>query len=416
MECSSLGPVAGDNQLIIMRGGVTNSSWPANYGARGTTNERTIHSAEPAHHFTALAARPGAPGPRRRCQVLGGARDAALLLAGELRGRGRERQPPDRDGAMRRRRNTWAVVLAAGDGTRLASLTADEQGNSVPKQYCSLHGEASLLQEALQRSRPIAPRARRCVIVAERHRPHWQRLQWSLAEANLIVQPRNCGTAHGILLATLQILRRDPQAHIVFLPADHHVTDEAALARSLKQMATRQERELLLLGIEPEEADPELGYIIPGAAQSDGTRAVQCFVEKPRSELAQELISRGGLWNSFIFASHGGDLVDLLRAQMAGTVEAMARAVADRDAGALESLYAQLATVDFSRSIIQGAEHRIRVLAASACGWSDLGTPQRVNKALRRTANLSIMSPGRAAAMPALINLARQLERAPLGA
>jgi mannose-1-phosphate guanylyltransferase len=317
---------------------------------------------------------------------------------------------------MRRRRNTWAVVLAAGDGTRLASLTADEQGNSVPKQYCSLHGEASLLQEALQRSRPIAPRARRCVIVAERHRPHWQRLQWSLAEANLIVQPRNCGTAHGILLATLQILRRDPRAHIVFLPADHHVTDEAALARSLKQMATRQERELLLLGIEPEEADPELGYIVPGAAQSDGTRAVQCFVEKPRSEVAQELISRGGLWNSFIFAAHGGDLVDLLRAQMPDTVEAMARAVANRDAGALESLYAQLATVDFSRSIIQGAEHRIRVLAASACGWSDLGTPQRVNKALRRTANLSIMRPGRAAAMPALINLARQLERAPLGA
>jgi mannose-1-phosphate guanylyltransferase len=403
-----------------MRASVTNSPAPANYGERGTSNERAIRPPQLAHHFTALAAGPPDHGQPhwcpRRCQVLGGARSPALGLAGELRGRRGQRRTPARDSAMRSRRNTWAVVLAAGDGTRLASLTADEQGNAVPKQYCSLHGEASLLQEALRRARPIAPRSRQCVIVAEQHRPHWRHLQWSLAEANLIVQPRNCGTAHGILLVTLQILRRDPQAHIVFLPADHHVTDEPALARSLEQLASRAGRELLLLGIAPEEADPELGYIVPGAAQADGCRAVQRFVEKPQPEFARELIGRGALWNSFIFAADGAMLLQMLRSHMPGTVAAMARAVADHDAAALESLYAQLVAVDFSRSIIQGAEQRIRVLAAAACGWSDLGTPQRVGKALRRAANPRIMRSGRAAAMPALINLARQLERAPLSA
>lgn len=40
---------------------------------------------------------------------------------------------------------TWAVVLAAGDGSRLARLTTDAAGNSVPKQFCSLDGRASLL-------------------------------------------------------------------------------------------------------------------------------------------------------------------------------------------------------------------------------------------------------------------------------
>lgn len=37
---------------------------------------------------------------------------------------------------------TWAVVLAAGSGTRLSSLTRDSEGAAVPKQFSSLHGGA----------------------------------------------------------------------------------------------------------------------------------------------------------------------------------------------------------------------------------------------------------------------------------
>jgi len=48
--------------------------------------------------------------------------------------------------------NTWAIILAGGDGTRLRSLTTDETGVSVPKQFCSLRGDRSLLHEALARA------------------------------------------------------------------------------------------------------------------------------------------------------------------------------------------------------------------------------------------------------------------------
>ena len=53
--------------------------------------------------------------------------------------------------------HAWAVVLAAGDGTRLASLTRDGQGNAVPKQFCSLRGENSLLHDAVDRARITHP-------------------------------------------------------------------------------------------------------------------------------------------------------------------------------------------------------------------------------------------------------------------
>lgn len=42
-------------------------------------------------------------------------------------------------------RNIWGLVLAAGDGIRLSALTTDPQGIAVPKQFCSLSGDDSLL-------------------------------------------------------------------------------------------------------------------------------------------------------------------------------------------------------------------------------------------------------------------------------
>jgi mannose-1-phosphate guanylyltransferase len=323
------------------------------------------------------------------------------------------------------RQRTWALVLAAGDGTRLATLTTDVNGRAVPKQFCSLNGGHSLLEEAMQRGRYLVPRERLCVIVAADHRRYWERTLWSVPASNVIVQPRNCGTSNGILLAVLRILERDPLARIVFLPADHYVRDENALAASLRETATvltRNPEGLALVGIEPEEADPELGYIVPGASLADGTRSVERFVEKPDAILARQLLANGALWNSFIFAASGPSLLGLMRERMPDVVDAMSTAVArdtrlgDRST-ALADFYENLASIDFSRAVLQGAEARLRVIAAPACGWSDLGTPRRVLDTLRRLEDDEldqIASPRRLRSFittPAFINLAAQRAR-----
>src|ERR1035438_3494388 len=143
------------------------------------------------------------------------------------------------------RQGTWAIVLAAGDGTRLSSLTTDERGDAVPKQFCSLNGGPSLLHEALQRAWRIVSRERVCTIVARQHERHWQHMLWSLPARKVIVEPRNCGTANGVLHGLLRILERDPLARIVFLPADHYVHDEASLADSMRTAAMFVTRDAL---------------------------------------------------------------------------------------------------------------------------------------------------------------------------
>jgi mannose-1-phosphate guanylyltransferase len=277
---------------------------------------------------------------------------------------------------MSMREGIWAIVLAAGDGTRLSTLTTDDRGDAVPKQFCSLNGGPSLLQEAMQRARRIVPLERVRTIVARQHERHWQHMLWSLPARNVIVQPRNCGTANGVLLGLLRILERDPLARIVFLPADHYVHDEALLADGMRTAAmfvTRDRDGLTLIGIEPDDIDIELGYIVPGGPVEDGIRRVAQFVEKPTAAFARDLIARGAVWNSFIFWAHAATLLALIRGRLSKIVEEMTNALARdwrgaEDTSALEELYESLPVIDFSRAVMQDAESALRVSIAPACG------------------------------------------------
>ena len=130
-------------------------------------------------------------------------------------------------------------------------------------------------------------------VVAAQHRRWWEAPLWSLPPSNVIVQPENKGTAVGLLLPLLHIVRRDPNATVVVLPSDHFVRDEAVLARGLQQaarLARVDPQHVYLLGLVPEEIDPELGYILPEERTRQVSRRVRQFIEKPPFAMARELV------------------------------------------------------------------------------------------------------------------------------
>jgi mannose-1-phosphate guanylyltransferase len=135
---------------------------------------------------------------------------------------------------MNTQMQTWAVVLAAGSGTRLSSLTVGGDGAAVPKQYCSLTGGGTLLDDALQRAAGVGDPARIAAVVAAGHRRWWLPVAGTALDRDrLFEQPRNRGTAIGVLLAALHVHQRAHDAAMVFLPSDHYVRDERVLATSI---------------------------------------------------------------------------------------------------------------------------------------------------------------------------------------
>lgn len=294
--------------------------------------------------------------------------------------------------------NTWTLILAAGDGKRLRALTTTASGTTVPKQFCSLHGGPSLLHDAVRRAQSISPQTRICAVVAEQHRHWWSTALGSLMPANVVVQPQNRGTANGILLPLLHIMERDPDASVVLLPADHHVEDEPVLAAALRHAVTQlatHPRAMMLLGIEPDGPDQELGYIVPKAGDGAGSSKIAHFVEKPNRLRAQQLIDEGGLWNAFIIAARAQSLLSLFTARYPEIVTDMQvmRFQAQRVAGVLENFYRHLPDLDFSRDVLQGQERHLRVVPVPCCGWTDLGTPQRVADVLRGSAHDTYLDP-----------------------
>ena len=290
---------------------------------------------------------------------------------------------------MTHRLHTWALVLAGGEGSRLHGLTRNVHGVVVPKQFCSLQGGPSLLQEALQRAATVAPMQRVCTVVAAQHRQWWTSMVGYLRNRNVIVQPHNRGTAHGILLPLLRIAEMDPEAVLVLLPADHHVRNEEILIESLREaaeLASAQPESIYLLGIEPDEPDAELGYILPASCSRGRPAAVLQFIEKPAQARARALIEQGALWNSFIMAASVRALLNLFDAAF----DTAMKALQTLEGAQLDEAYRHLRPVDFSRDVLSGNESVLRVLRVPRCGWTDLGTTSRVEATLRRLANDAI--------------------------
>ena len=313
----------------------------------------------------------------------------------------------------------WALVLAAGEGSRLRALTTQPCGTPVPKQYCSLHGGPSLVEDAIQRAQSQVAPERVCAIVAQQHHRWWSTIDalMQLPASNLIVQPRNRGTAIGILYSLAHILRLDPDAQVLLLPSDHYVAEEGilndALSAALKHVEQAPERPVLL-GLHPDEPDSELGYIMPGAPDAFGARGVSRFIEKPELTAAAQLVRAGGLWNTFIIAASARALLNLFLPRFAPVVMEMqvivGNALQTKTSGAgwpsIVDMYTRLPDLDFSRDLLEGREASLSVLRVPPCGWSDLGTPHRVGETLRRLPerNLSRME----SRLQGYINLAAQ--------
>jgi mannose-1-phosphate guanylyltransferase len=288
--------------------------------------------------------------------------------------------------------HSHALVLAAGDGRRLGSLSATDGGIAMPNQFCSPRGGSTLLEDAIRRAQQVVAPHRVSVLVGAQHRSWWQSTLRGRCAPRAIVQPQNRGTGSGVLLALLHLERREPSARVLLIPSDHQVGDEALLVGAMREAEAHvadHPGEVVLLGLRPDQPDPQLGYIVPRPG-TQSVAAVDEFVEKPDPAAACELMQRGALWNGFLACARLRTLVAWFAQAAPQTVSALRTAIArdavDSTAGAVAALYPQLPVLDFSRDLLRGREGFLRVLAVRDCGWTDLGTVNAVTRVARQPA------------------------------
>ena len=280
--------------------------------------------------------------------------------------------------------DVWTIVLAAGRGRRLASLTQRLYGFALPKQFAVLDGSSSLLERTVERLLPLTSPERTVVVVPSAHESRARAMLSRWSGVHVVAQPLDRGTAPGVMLPLAYVPERSPAASVCVSPSDHHFRDDGAARRSIEAaLVAAETRSMVLVGARPTRPETEYGWIVPGTSCA-GCAPVLHFVEKPDANSAGRLFEQGALWNTFLVVARARSLWDRCRRHLpvhASAIDACHPIGTDRTRSTLRNEYARLPTRDFSRDVLQ-RDRDIGVVELAGSGWSDLGTPERALDAL----------------------------------
>ncbi len=276
----------------------------------------------------------------------------------------------------------WVIVLAGGSGVRLAHEARRQYGYARPKQFCDFDGRGTLLAQTLERARRLTSDPHILVVTVRAHRHEANEALAAFAEVRRLELPANRDTTSGIAVPLRFILDRDPEAEVVVMPSDHAISNRALFTGTVFEalaVVRREPDRMALLGAPPSGYDDGVGWLVPESNATPGRwPGVACFREKPDPREAAQLAASGARVNTFVFTARATVLAAAIAQHCPETWRAMASPVG------LDAAFAALPTSSFSRDVLeQSAQHMTLVTLPAAAGWSDIGTPERLARALR---------------------------------
>ena len=200
----------------------------------------------------------------------------------------------------------YCGILAGGSGLRLWPLSRQAK----PKQLLTLGSDATLLEQAVDRIYPLTRKEHIWISTTKQHEKAIVKTVEKRV-GRVLVEPASRNTGPAILLCCMQMYKQDPDAIIVFLPADPFIPKcdwpkfRDFLAHAIDHASHHDE--IVLFGVRPTHAAAGYGYIEFDPKQVKENQApykVTRFREKPSAEVAQQYVESGNkLWNVSIFCA-----------------------------------------------------------------------------------------------------------------
>lgn len=283
----------------------------------------------------------------------------------------------------------YAVVLAGGSGTRLWPLSRLLQ----PKQLLHLPGcreGRNLLQETVSRIWPQLPGDHLLIVTHQEQkleiRRHLELLDPYLADAvPILAEPLGRNTAPAIAWAAHRLVKRDPLAVMLVLPADHLIGQPQILWQGLETgWKLAQQGYLVTFGIRPNRPETGYGYIKQGKCLVKSTAAlkgyqVKRFVEKPDHNVAAGYLAQGGYyWNSGIFFWRASDFLEAVGKWQPRLRDNIMNLPGDDSTYPSVEEYRRLDNISVDYGIMEPHDRCAVVPLPAEIGWTDLGSWEAV--------------------------------------
>jgi len=235
---------------------------------------------------------------------------------------------------------------------------------------------------AVERLRPLLLPEDVLVVVGEEQVDLLKAEGTGIPDRNYVIEPAGRGTAPAIALSAIALRRRDPEATMAVLTADHFIGDTEGFREVLKAARdVAAQNCLVTLGITPSSPSTGYGYIERGRflMNANGFAAYQvvAFREKPDLVTAKHFVTSGRhSWNSGMFVWKVARFLD----ELSRTMPEFHRQLMTIDAALGRPDYARILREVWqavkTQTVDYGVMEQARDVAVipAEFGWNDVGS------------------------------------------
>jgi mannose-1-phosphate guanylyltransferase len=275
------------------------------------------------------------------------------------------------------------VILAGGSGTRFWPRSR----RAHAKQVLALDGERSMIQQTVERLKPLASLEKTWIITNEFLAHEIADQLPGLPGAQIVQEPVARNTAPACGLAAFLIERDNPAAVLGVFPSDHVIADEPRFLKALQKVVAvaAAGENIVVLGIEPSRAETGYGYIETGdLTKDDAALHVRRFIEKPNQNRAEEFVAAGNYyWNSGMFLWSARTLANAVREHLPETAPLLETIAAAWGTPHFDevfrAVYPQCENISVDYAVIEPRSAKGEHLSNLYCipaefSWNDLGS------------------------------------------
>ncbi|MFH0734415.1 MAG: mannose-1-phosphate guanylyltransferase [bacterium] len=274
----------------------------------------------------------------------------------------------------------YVCIMAGGVGSRFWPRSKQRR----PKQLIQIFGHHSMIKDTVNRLEGLVPNERIFIVTNKVQKTKVMEELPFIPEANIIDEPFGKNTAACIGLASIIIAKKNKNAVILTLPADHLIKEKELFQNTLIKAAefANKGEGLLTIGIKPTKPETGYGYIqIEEELIENDVHKVLTFAEKPNVSTAERFIESGDfLWNSGMFIWRVDAILNeikFLMPELYSGLQEISKSIDDEEyEKVLPAVYGKLKSISIDYGIMERSKNVY--LIKGNFSWNDVGSWEAV--------------------------------------